>query len=135
MTVVKPAVKKKKIKIKKKTQKHCDDLLSPIIKLLHPRCLLCSNPTQVAHHHVHKSKSLILRHDMENLINLCNKCHFVLHLNESYHASRIVKIKGMEWFDSLERKKNTIMRYPSYDDIYLRLKTLHDSLYTADIVF
>lgn len=94
----------------KSLQKKCDDQLTPIIKKLFPKCLLCPNPTQVAHHHVHKSKSLILRYDLDNLINLCNSCHFALHQNESYHASRIVQIKGLAWFEGLQKKKDQIIR-------------------------
>jgi hypothetical protein len=115
---------------KKTIQNKCDSLLSPIIKLQHPRCLLCNSDTQVAHHHVHKSKSLVLRYDLNNLINLCNPCHFKLHLDESYWASRIVDIKGLEWFRDLEKKKNQIVK----GDIifftinYHRLKKIHDEL-------
>lgn len=107
----------------KSLRNKCDALLSPLIIKLHPRCLLCSRPTQVAHHHVHKSKSSILRYDLENLINLCNSCHFALHQNESYYASRIVKIKGMKWFDYLERTKNKLIKTDIhfYQDNYERL--------------
>ena len=89
-------------------QKKCDALLTPIIIKRSPKCMLCPNKTQVAHHHVHKSKSNALRYDLDNLINLCNSCHFALHHNESFHASIIVKIKGLDWFSELERKKNML---------------------------
>ena len=115
----KKPIKKPKVK----SQKQCDDLLTPLVKLKHPYCLLCGKPTQVAHHHVHKSKSLILRHDEENIINLCNSCHCALHHNESYYASKIIQIKGLPWFESLERKKNGILRYPDYNAIYERLQS------------
>lgn len=109
--------------MKKITQKDCDKLLSPILIKLKPKCLLCGNPTQVFHHHVHKSKSLILRYDFENGINLCYSCHFKLHYNESYWASKIVEIKGLEWFKKLDQKKNEIIK-PNYDAIYNNLKSM-----------
>jgi 5-methylcytosine-specific restriction endonuclease McrA len=90
--------------------KQADALLTPIIKKMYPRCLLCNNPTEVGHHHVHKSKSTILRHNLDNIIPLCNKCHLALHWNESYHASRIVDIKGLAWFRKLEKVKNQIIK-------------------------
>lgn len=102
-----PLKKKSKTKISTLRNK-CDLLLSPLIKKMYPNCLLCGEPTQVAHHHVHKSKSNALRYDLENLINLCGKCHLRLHLDESFWASKIVQIKGVEWFEELERKKNQI---------------------------
>jgi 5-methylcytosine-specific restriction endonuclease McrA len=93
-----------------KLQSKCDKLLTPIVKKLNPKCLLCGSPTEVAHHHIHKSKSSILRYDLDNLINLCHRCHQALHHNESYYASRIIQIKGLEWFEKLEKKKNQINR-------------------------
>jgi len=110
-------------------QKKCDALLSPIIIKLFPRCLLCNRPTQVAHHHVHKSKSSILRYDLENLINLCHSCHFALHQNESYYASRIVQLKGLEWFEGLQRKKDKINKVNVgwYGGVYLKLKEWYDT--------
>lgn len=108
--------------MKNKTQKSCDALLTPLIKILHPQCLLCGQDTQVAHHHIHKSKSLALRYNIDNLINLCNACHLKLHWNESYWASKIVEIKGLDWFQKLDKEKNTIIRYPDYNQIYEELK-------------
>lgn len=109
--------------MRKPDQKKCDKLLSPIIIKLYPRCLLCGGQTQVAHHHVHKSKSLILRYHIPNLIPLCNGCHLKLHYNESYWASKIVEIRGMKWFRDLDRLKNQIIK-PNYEDIYNRLKSM-----------
>lgn len=91
-------------------RKKCDDLLTPIIKSMFPRCMLCNEETQVAHHFVHKSKSTRLRYEIDNLINLCHKCHQRLHNNESYEAGRIINIKGIEWFKDIERKKNEIVK-------------------------
>lgn len=81
----------------------CDALLSPLIIKLYPNCLLCGQKTQVAHHHKHKSSSTRLRYELDNLINLCNSCHYKLHQNESYWASKIVEIKGLEWFKKLDK--------------------------------
>lgn len=107
-------------------QKKCDALLTPIIISKSPRCLLCSNPTQVAHHHVHKSKSNRLRYELANLINLCHKCHQALHHNESYYASKIVLIKGLEWFAWIETAKRESIKTDRqyYEAQYERLKKL-----------
>lgn len=102
----KTRLKRKSSTPEAKLQKKCDALLSPTVRILHPQCLLCSMDTQVAHHHVHKSKSNALRYDFDNLINLCHKCHMALHHNESYYASRIVVIKGVKWFNKIEKIKN-----------------------------
>lgn len=88
----------------------CDNLLTPIIKARHPNCLLCGNLTEVAHHHVHKSKSNRLRYELDNLINLCGRCHVRLHANESYWASKVVEIKGIEWFQRIEKMNHELVK-------------------------
>lgn len=94
----------------KQLKSKCDKLLTPKIKELHPHCLLCGERTEVAHHFVHKSKSLILRHEIKNLIPLCNSCHLALHHNEGYYSAKIIKIKGMKWFNWLEKQKNQVFK-------------------------
>lgn len=94
----------------KKYRNKADNLLTPVIKKLYPTCLLCGSETQVAHHHVHKSKSNALRYDLDNLIPLCGHCHVVLHHNESYWASKIVAIKGIDWFKGLEERGRKIVK-------------------------
>lgn len=98
----------------KSLRNKCDVLLTPIIKLLHPKCLLCGKDTEVAHHHKHKSSSTRLRYELENLINLCNSCHFALHQNESYYASKIVAIKGLKWFKKLDKLGTEIVKADIY---------------------
>lgn len=94
----------------KSVRNQCDKLLTPLIKKMYPKCLLCKGQTEVAHHHVHKSKSTRLRYEVDNLVPLCNRCHLALHMNESYHASRIVMIRGIEWFKGLEKIKDEIVK-------------------------
>lgn len=91
-----------------------DKLLTPWICGKQKRCLLCPNTCQVAHHHVHKSSSSRLRYEEKNLINLCSSCHFKLHQNESYWASKIIEIKGVEWFKELDKLKHEIVKTDRY---------------------
>ena len=98
----------------------CDNLLSSIIRYSHPICLLCGGATEVAHHFCHKSKSLVLRYDMENLIPLCNKCHCRLHHNESYEGGLIVGKKGVVWLAYIEKKKQESTKL-DYNEVYERL--------------
>lgn len=93
----------KKLPKLKTIRTKADNLLTPLVKKLSPNCLLCGRPTEVAHHHVHKSKSTRLRYELDNLIALCGHCHVVLHNNESYWASKIVEKKGVEWFMRIDR--------------------------------
>ncbi len=118
-----------------------DSLLTPIIKEMFPQCLLvapnCARETQVAHHHVHKSKSTRLRYEISNLIPLCHHCHQVLHHNESYWASVIVERKGLEWFRDLERMKQETVKadWLYYQRQYERLQAIapaHKTLTSGD---
>lgn len=118
--------KKDKLPTVKKMRAKCDKLLTPIIKKLYPYCLLTGAPTQVAHHHVHKSASNALRYYIPNLIPLTNSAHLALHMNESYWASKVVQIKGLQWFEDLEREKNRTIKCDVhwYIENYNRLNAL-----------
>lgn len=107
-----------------------DKLLTPIIKKMHPQCLLCGGETQVAHHHVHKSKSTRLRYEIDNLIPLCHECHIRLHMNESFWASKIVTIKGMDWFRRVEKMGQEIVKADIhwYKDNFERLTEILNKL-------
>lgn len=120
--------------MKNTSQAMCDKLLTPIIKLMFPKCLLCGFYTQVAHHHCHKSKSLRLRYDFKNLIPLCSSCHFKLHQNESYWASIIVKKRGIGWFNYIQKTKDFLMvgKYKvDYNKLYIKLNKKLASLEEA----
>ena len=110
----KPTVKKPKkrttLPTVKKVRGRCDALLTPIIKEMYPTCLLTGGPTEVAHHHVKKSKSNALRYYIPNLIPLTHAAHQALHHNEGYWCSKIVQIKGIEWWEDIEREKRRDMK-------------------------
>lgn len=123
-------IKTKKLPKLSTIRNKCDALLTPIVKLINPSCLLCGNKTEVAHHHKHKSSSTRLRYELTNLIALCNSCHFSLHQNESYHASRIVEINGLQWFKDLDKMGREIVKADVY--FYManleRLQDIYKSL-------
>jgi len=56
------------------------------------------------------SKSNALRYYIPNFIPLTNAEHQALHNNESYYASKIVSIRGIEWFQDIERMKRTTVK-------------------------
>lgn len=120
----KVAKKRTKLPTVKTVRNKCDKLLTPIIKAQHPVCFLqgsesCAYHTQVAHHHIHKSKSTALRYNLDNLIPLCHACHLMLHQNESKWASHIVSIKGIAWFEGI-RAQDVIVKA----DVHFYLENL-----------
>lgn len=133
----KPSKRKKRDKLPatKTMRNKCDKLLTPIIKLKHPHCFLraaemCAGETQVAHHHVLKSKSSRLRYEIDNLIPLCNRCHALLHSHETYWSSVIVEKKGMDWWLDLKAKKDELVKTDVhfYIENYNRLRAILDEL-------
>lgn len=122
--------KRTKLPTTKSMRNKCDKLLTPIIQKMYPYCLLTGAPTEVAHHHVKKSESSALRYYLPNLIPLTHKAHQALHAHETIYSSKIVAIKGIDWWNDLEREKKREMKCDVHYYIaeYARLKELHDSL-------
>lgn len=111
-------------------QKKCDALLTPIIKLMYPTCVLTGEPTEVAHHAIKKSTSSALRYYLPNLVPLTHKAHLRLHCDEITWTGRLIAIKGMEWWEDLERER----RKPIKTDVHYylaeleRLQAIYDDL-------
>lgn len=127
--------KRSKLPTVKKMRNKCDKMLTPIIKLLYPTCLLrqaksCNIQTQVSHHYILKSKCTALRYELKNLIPLCNPCHLLLHTHESYYSSIIMSKKGLEWFESLKSQKEKIIKADIhfYIENYKRLRNILDKI-------
>ena len=132
----KKASKSKKTRTKLPTVKtmrnKCDKLLTPIIKAMHPYCLFTGEETQVAHHAIKKSTSSALRYYLPNLIPLTHQAHLRLHSDEILWTGRLIKQKGMEWWDDLEERKNAYTKcdvhfyIENYDRLSKILKELVD---------
>lgn len=131
--IVKKSVTKKvrtKLPTVKTMRNKCDKLLTPIIKLMYPTCIFTGEPTQVAHHAIKKSTSSALRYYIPNLIPLTHFAHSRLHSDEILWTGRLIKIKGMDWWDDLETKKNVYTKCDVhfYIENYNRLKDILDKL-------
>lgn len=132
----KPLKRKKAIKSRIKLPKlstvrnKCDALLTPIIKKMYPHCIFTGQETQVAHHAVKKSTSSALRYYLPNLIPLTHQAHLRLHCDEITWTGRLVALKGMDWWEDLERERNKPMKCDVHYYIaeYARLKGILDSL-------
>lgn len=110
----------------KKNQKICDRLCTPVVQKLHSHCLMCGGQVEVAHHFVHKSKSLALRYDIKNLIPLCGKCHCKLHHDETYWGAFLRGKMSDEDFNYLQKQKQITSRYFDYDKAWKYLNGILD---------
>ena len=122
--------KRAKLPTVKTMRNKCDALLTPIIKKLYPYCIFTGEPTEVAHHAIKKSTASALRYYLPNLIPLTHKAHLRLHSDEITWTGRLIQIKGMEWWEDLERERRKPMKCDVHYYIaeYARLKALLDSL-------
>lgn len=90
---------------KKYYEKQADKMIQELGRKTYDRCLVCGGSYCCLHHFVFKSQSTALRYDMENLIPICNPCHFSVHnRKDDKVAAKIGIIKGQDWLNSLEDK-------------------------------
>ncbi len=122
--------KRPKLPTVKSMRNKCDALLTPIIKKMYPQCIFTGEETQVAHHAIKKSTSAALRYYLPNLIPLTNKAHLRLHCDEILWTGRLIAIKGLDWWQDLEEKKNVYTKCDVHYYIaeYSRLKQILDDL-------
>lgn len=126
----KAVAKRSKLPPLKTMRNKCDALLTPIIKKMYPQCIFTGQETQVAHHAIKKSTSSALRYYLPNLIPLTHFAHSRLHSDEILWTGRLIAIKGLDWWNDLEEKKNVYTKVDIhwYIENYQRLKDIYDSL-------
>lgn len=100
-----------------KLQNKADKLLTPGIKKLNPKCEVCNQPTEVAHHWIEKSRSLNLRYDKRNLIPLCHSCHAKIHnrfgnsvVGGLNVAEKIIQKRGKRWRNQMDKDGRKIVK-------------------------
>lgn len=130
-------LKKKSKSETARLQTKCDAMLTPIIKKLHPRCEACGSDTQVAHHWIEKSRSSNLRYNTDNLIPLCNPCHYKIHnrngsmiMTSHDIVDDIIQKRGIDWHERMKLDGRIVVKtnvewYKAHLD---RLQMLLDSI-------
>jgi hypothetical protein len=79
-----------------------DDLFQDVIRKTHKKCLHCGGKCELGHHFIPKSKSAVLRYEMDNIIPLCKKCHFIHHFAEEPSiVIKAFKERGELWYKDL----------------------------------
>lgn len=90
---------------KARLRRKCDKLLQETGRMLYSECLVCGKPMSCLHHFFPKSTCSALRYDMQNLINICQGCHFMHHNGNPEIHIKIIEAKGDDWLEELRAKK------------------------------
>jgi len=74
------------------------------------RCIITGEPANTFHHFIPKSKSTLLRFDVQNGVPICLKHHYIIHFSknpdEVYQIIKTIRKKrGKEWCDYIDQKK------------------------------
>ncbi len=103
-TPLKKASKIPRLKLRKKA----DTLWGELIKLrAGNRCEKCGRNGMVQSHHIWTRENLHMRHDPQNGVCLCPRCHTFdpkesAHLNPENFRDWLIKRKGQRWFDKMK---------------------------------
>ena len=93
---------------KNKLEKEAEEIWKQLaLKKWGTKCLACGELGDVFHHFIPKSRSVLLRFDVENAIPICSKCHYKIHFSSKpTEIHRIVeeirRARGKDWCDYID---------------------------------
>lgn len=79
-------------------------------RLKYKLCLICGKEMTCLHHYYPKSTSNRLRYDEDNLIPICNGCHFSHHNGNPDIHNTVNKVKGNAWLKRLQKKREGYLK-------------------------
>ena len=87
-----------------------DRQLQELVRKTYRSCEVCGKPVSCGHHYYPKSTAGNLRYDWDNIIPICQGCHFRHHNGFPEIHNRINEKRGQEWLDRLEWKKHQFVK-------------------------
>ena len=74
------------------------------------RCTICGRKATQMHHFIPRSRSRLLKYDVENAVPLCQSCHYKIHFssnpNEIHRLVEIIrKRRGKKWCDYIDERE------------------------------
>lgn len=99
-----------KTKPKSYYRKKCDRLLQEYGRKIYDKCEVCGGQYSCLHHYYTKACAGNLRYHWQNLIPICQGCHFRHHNGDPSIHNRINLIRGREWLEKLEHNKRLLVR-------------------------
>jgi len=105
-----------------------DKLVSEIVRL-RAKCERCGSRNSLQCCHIFSRKYNNTRWDLDNLLCLCAKDHFLFHAEPIYFGEWVKLHLGEEKYELLKEKHNQITRY-TIDDLQTKYEVLQDLLKT-----
>ncbi len=70
------------------------------------KCLVCGKRATDPHHFIFRSRSLVLKYDVENGIPLCGHCHTLIHRRQDSAVQGMIALKkGEDWLNYIKSRK------------------------------
>lgn len=116
-----------KTKSKAYYRNKCDKKIQELGREVYKQCLVCGKPMSCLHHYYPKSSAGNLRYNWENLIPICQGCHFRLHNGDPRIQNTINEVKGKEWLENLNQAKRSFIKCDTisyYKETLEKLKKL-----------
>ena len=116
-------MKKTKLPTLKQLQSKADKLLQKKGREVFDKCEICGEPMQCLHHFFTKSSSARLRYEWDNMIPICQACHFAHHTRFDPNINvMILKSRGFDWYDNLVKTKQEVIKTNRdyYNNILIR---------------
>ena len=101
-----------------------DKLCSQIVRA-RGSCEKCKSKESLQCCHIFSRKYNNTRWDLDNLLCLCAKDHFLFHAEPLYFAEWVKLHLGEEKYELLKEKHNQITKY-TIEDLQIKLKVLQD---------
>lgn len=120
----------KKVLVKKSKNYYrnkCDRLIQETGRMIYKECLVCGGKMTALHHYYPKSTAGNLRYHWNNLIPLCQGCHFRLHNGDPRIQNTINEKKGKRWLEDLNYEKKRFVKCDTmeyYKNMLEKLKLL-----------
>jgi len=76
------------------------------------KCAICGMPANTFHHFIPKSRSTLLKYDVENGVPLCLKHHYIIHFSKNpaeIHrlVDKIRTKRGKKWCEYIDKKEKS----------------------------
>lgn len=91
-------------------QKKADRLLQEKGREKYSKCEVCGGKMSCLHHFFPKSTASALRYDWDNLVAICQSCHFRHHNGDPRPHATVMLKRGEQWYKRLLKKKSILIK-------------------------